>query len=129
VRPQGLVKFKKITSSLQYCKFTCYLCFWRVKCGWCVGLTTLPPCVSRLSRQCGILNISQPYRARRPVTGIALLIAKYNRCYLRHSAKRFTNSVLNTSTSKSKSINSKAFCYIMSFRPILLLTGHSPSSF
>jgi hypothetical protein len=29
--------------------------------------------VSRLSGQCGILNISQPYRPPRPVTGIALL--------------------------------------------------------
>jgi hypothetical protein len=27
-------------------------------CGVCVGLTTLPPSVSRLSRQCEILNIS-----------------------------------------------------------------------
>jgi hypothetical protein len=33
----------------------------------------LPPSVSRLSRQCGILNISKPYRLPRPVTGIALL--------------------------------------------------------
>jgi hypothetical protein len=29
--------------------------------------------VSRLSRQCGIPNLSQPYRPPRPVTGIALL--------------------------------------------------------
>jgi hypothetical protein len=31
--------------------------------------------VSRLSRQCGILNISQPYRPPRPVKGIALLFS------------------------------------------------------
>jgi hypothetical protein len=29
--------------------------------------------MSRLSRQCGILNIPQPYRPPRPVTGISLL--------------------------------------------------------
>jgi hypothetical protein len=44
-----------------------------VERGFCVGLTTLPPSVSRLSRQCGILNISQLYRTPCPVTGIALL--------------------------------------------------------
>jgi hypothetical protein len=49
-------------------------CFCGVKCGWCVGRTTLPPSMSRLSRQCGILNISQPYIPPQPVTGIALFI-------------------------------------------------------
>jgi hypothetical protein len=35
--------------------------------------TPIPPSLSRLSRQCGILNISQHYRTPRPVAGIALL--------------------------------------------------------
>jgi hypothetical protein len=43
-------------------------CFRRVERGPCV-----PPSVSGLSRQCEILNILQPYRPPRPVTGIALL--------------------------------------------------------
>jgi hypothetical protein len=47
--------------------------FWGVEQGLCVGLTTLSPSVSRLSRQCGILNMSQPYRSPRPVTGTAQL--------------------------------------------------------
>jgi hypothetical protein len=46
-------------------------CFLGVERGRCGELTNLPPSVSRLSRQCGILNISQPYRL---VTGIALLL-------------------------------------------------------
>jgi hypothetical protein len=36
--------------------------------------------VSRLSRQCGILNISQPYRTQWPVTGIAF--TSFYRSYL-----------------------------------------------
>jgi hypothetical protein len=41
-----------------------------------VGLITLPPSVSRLSRQCEILNISQSYTTPLPVTGIALLFMR-----------------------------------------------------
>jgi hypothetical protein len=50
------------------------ICFWGVESGRGVRLTTLPPSVSRLSRQCGIINISQPYRCLRPITGIDFFI-------------------------------------------------------
>jgi hypothetical protein len=38
-----------------------------------VRLTSSTPSLSWLSRQCGVPNISQPYRLPRPVMGIALL--------------------------------------------------------
>jgi protein tyrosine phosphatase len=51
-----------------------------------MGLTTLLPSMSRLSKQCGILNISEPYRPPWPVMGIVLLfvysyITYYNSNY------------------------------------------------
>jgi hypothetical protein len=40
-------------------------------------LTNSPPSVSRLSRQCGIVNISQPYRFPRPVMGLVFFFLPF----------------------------------------------------
>jgi hypothetical protein len=48
-------------------------CFWGVKLGHRLRLTTSPPSVGRLFRKCEILDISRPYRPPRRVMGIAAL--------------------------------------------------------
>jgi hypothetical protein len=45
--------------------------------GRCMRPKTSPSSVRRLSRQCGILKISQSYRPERPVKVIALLFYVY----------------------------------------------------
>jgi hypothetical protein len=58
-----------------------------------VGLTTLPPSMSRLSRQCGILNISQSYMPQRPITGTVLLFASSRRAFVSWNFERCTTAM------------------------------------
>jgi hypothetical protein len=61
---------------------------WGVKGGWRVRLTTLPPSVSRFSRYCGTLNVSQPYGPPWPGTGITLPFTFYIYKILVHNEAR-----------------------------------------
>jgi hypothetical protein len=81
-------------------------CFWGLECGRCVELTTLPPSVSRLPRQCGILIISQLFRPPRPGTGIAFLLFLINRIGI--------NSILAVVTRRTMS-RPFPWCWVMSF--------------
>jgi hypothetical protein len=53
-------------------------CFWDVERGRYVRLTASSPFVGRLSRQHGILNITEPWRPPRPVTGLVLHLYIYD---------------------------------------------------
>jgi hypothetical protein len=79
-------------------------CFWGVYSSRRVRLTTSSPYVSRLSWQCLILNISQPYVPLQPGMGIAIyLFFTY-----------FTSIILDMLYSQCKSIKDR-LCAVMAW--------------
>jgi hypothetical protein len=60
------------------------------------------------SRQCGILNISEPYRPPRPGTGMALLFTWFCRSYVSALAK--ARQRLRTNEAKCSSIEQAETC-------------------
>jgi hypothetical protein len=99
--------FRHVGTSLGLYAFSASLGFYA--CGLfstllIVGLTTLPPSVSRLSRHCGTLDISQPYRPPRPVAEISL--------FRRSSVFICVYTPLYQSISIETSVRNKCWCTV-----------------
>jgi hypothetical protein len=76
-----------------------------------VGPTALQPSVSRLSRQCGILNISQPYMPPWSVTGIA---SNTRICVVERSERQNKRQIYFACPSKGTNYTNRARPHVIS---------------
>jgi hypothetical protein len=89
-----------------------------VKRGRCIRLTTSLPSVSQLSTQCGVLNISQPYRPSRPVAGIAVPFYNTNSSICLSTSQQFCSMCLAPSSLHNKQHTISRSPAIHSYSPI-----------
>jgi hypothetical protein len=85
---------------------------YELHCNYWLQVTSISQLtVSRLSRQCGILNISQPSRPPWPVTGIALFFFTYTHTHAQQFVFRAYCGTAGP-VSKMASKQEKAFCVL-----------------